>query len=123
MFEEPEDYLCGQSRGVYTPGLNRWPWVVPAGLSTQRNLAAAKPALRDGCSLRLLFIVSPLAGRGEGRDEACGEVDVNCPFQPGLIWKRASILCFLIFSRGCNGEEQEEVLGGAGRAQRPVLGG
>lgn len=49
VFEEPgEDYLRGQNRGVYTPGINRWPWAGPAGLSTQRNLAAAKPAPGTG---------------------------------------------------------------------------
>lgn len=71
VFEEPgENYLCQQSRGVYTPGINRWPRVVPVGLSTQHNLAAAKPALRDGGLLWLLSIVSWLAGRGEGKGEA-----------------------------------------------------
>lgn len=99
VFEEPgEAYLCRQSRGVYTPGINRWPQVVPAGLSTQHNLAAAKPAHWDGGSLWLLFIVSWLPGRGEGKDEAYGEVDVNCPFWPSLIWKWTSTLrAFILF--------------------------
>lgn len=109
---------------MYTPGTNRWPRAVPAAVSTQRNLAAAKPALWDGCSL--LFIVSWLAGRGEGDDEACGEVDVDCPFRPGLIWKCTAILRFLIllfFPGGCHGEEQEQELVGAGGTQRLELGG
>lgn len=114
---------------MYTPGINRWPRVVPAGLSTQHNLAAAKPALRDGGSLWLLSIVSWLVGRGEGKHEAYGEVGVNCPFHPGLIWKWVSNLFFLIlfpffFLGGCNVGEQEPSVGvswwgtetGAGRA-------
>lgn len=58
------------------------------------------------------------SGRGEGEDEAYGDVDVNCPFRPGLIWEWASVLRFLVLFcfvlGGCNGEEGwwELVLGG-----------
>lgn len=73
---------------------------VPAGLSTQHKLAAP----RDGAPLALLLIA---ACKREGKDEAYGEVDVDCPFQSGLLWK-------WLFLGGCNGEEQEQVLVGAG---------
>lgn len=118
----PKTISAGRARRVHTWD-EQMAMGCPPAVSTQRNLAAAKPALRDGGSL--LCIVSWLAGRGEGDDEACGEVDVDCPFQPGLIWKCTAILPFLIllfFPEGCNGEEQEQELVGAGGAQRLELG-
>lgn len=127
VFEEPgEDYLCRQSHGVYTPGINRWPRVVPAGLSTQRNLAAAKPDLRDGGSLWLLFIVSWL-GWKRGRERwslwrgRC-ELPLSARFDLEVGIHPSFSYFIFFFPGGCNGEEQEQVLVGAGGTQRLVLG-